>query len=518
MVKIHFILFCILVCFSSDSFAVDPNDFFNILYPKTPQAQRATTPKIPPSLINELSPSNFLIRVSNETVSEIKKRIAALTENDPARKLLEQDLKKYLGTYEHLSRHLKALRQSATTMGLNDMELRNMSYGIIYSDYGKGKLGVELLLPGPNTSASELNRSNRLLKVLSGQTEGMSAKDIEAAEIIKELAGGHLLPQKSLEEIRKGFKDFPARIGYLHELPGMIHALEALDKGLSLEEFKIRIQTNLYHNGPNEGFWKHVLENFAKGNDDFFKGTVFEKGYPSPNNRYSLWHTLLDRLDQGTGGGHLKIEAETKGIVPIQKFIHEMMNDNPDGTLEQFKILNQKAEELLADSPNEKRYFKKITDDATLRIRNFKRDAKHKIQITYRPAINSLGVSLGKNPDGHFKDNITQIKIGKNIYSSIDIPEDKRQAGFNYFRWESPEELKQGQRAITDKLVLDWKAQTRELNKNLEPMNLAKYGHRFADVAIGPIHRVNTEDPCNSRLGELSLLKNFSSPARMTSP
>ncbi|MBP7844277.1 MAG: hypothetical protein KA116_05635 [Proteobacteria bacterium] len=511
------LIFSVFLSFNFKVYAVGPNDSLKILYPKAPISPRPIIQRTPPSLVNELSPTNFLIRVSNETISEIKKRIAALTENDPARKLLKQDLSKYLGTYAHLNRHLKALKQSATTMGLNDMELRNMSYGIIYSDYGKGKLGVELLSPGPHTSNSELARSNRLLRVLSGQTEGMSARDIEAAKIINELAGGHLLPQKSLEEIRKGFKDFPARIGYLHELPGMIHALEALDKGLSLDEFKIRIQTNLFHNGPNEGFWKHVLEYFAKGNDDFFKGTVFENGYPSPNNRYSLWHTLLDRLDQGTGGGHLKFEAETKGIVPIQKFIHEMMNDNPDGTLEQFKILNQKADELLTHRPNEKRYFKKITDDATLRISNFKRQAKHKIQIIYRSIVNSVGVSLGKNPDGSIKDNITQVKIGRNIYSSIDIPEEKRHADFNYFRWESPEELQSGQRSVTDKLISDWKAQTHELNKNLEPMNFVKYGHRFADVAIRPLDSASAEENCNSRLGELSLI-NFNSQARKTSP
>jgi hypothetical protein len=164
-----------------------------------------------------------------------------------------------------------------------------------------------------------------------------------AAQAMRELMArngmqgrGLLPPGLSNDQIRAVFNQpganglqYGVLRGYLHELPGMAQAIADVNAGrITSAQFQRRIAANMFHNGPNAGFWQNLNDLFVPGAlkngthpeaRDFFRGTVFERDtvdgvtrprYPGPISSEGALHTTLDRLSQATRGGYNKILHE----------------------------------------------------------------------------------------------------------------------------------------------------------------------------------------------------------------
>lgn len=274
---------------------------------------------------------------------------------------------------------------------MNDFDINAMAAGMVDSDYGKLVEGLDLL-------KNQSHQSDELLNVLSGHSTSLDSKTERASKIIEELAGGKLLPNKSPDEIRRAMTKVRGLTGFLHELPGMAESIISFKSGqISEETFRIRIAANLFHNGPAEGYLGETLIPMvetnlkAEGFEGFFEGTVFSKGkskltYPSPNNKYSAIHTIFDRLDAGTGGGWLKIQAETAAFVKIGDHINEMLNEQPAGTKRQLakletdliKAMKANPENFEGISAND---FSELIKEAKDKVEKFKKATNRSVRI-----------------------------------------------------------------------------------------------------------------------------------------
>lgn len=304
------------------------------------------------------------------------------------RKALEALLEKAATSKEHRSlihqigAQDAAIRLRPFMPKMTDEDFAAMLWGMKDSDMGKLPHGVEILKG--NSQDSE-----RLFKILSGKAEGLSVRDREAQEIIKTLAGGNLLsPDLSVAQLQNAIEVAPSLLGYLHELPGMLDAINDYKvERISKENFKIRIQANLFHNGPDEGYWRMLRENIVNPSlakvdlSHFFKGTVFENGYPSPTNIYSAWHTLLDRLDIATGDGHFKIRAETAAFLPLPKLFEELQNSTAEGAVAQLKFLGDIGKKIFANTSKDAKHFANAIVEAQRRIEAFQAELKDRMSI-----------------------------------------------------------------------------------------------------------------------------------------
>lgn len=217
-------------------------------------------------------------------------------------------------------------------IGLSDSELKNLVQGIIDSDAGKlDSFKAHLTKATPD--------SNELLNVIKGSDNSTPAGRAFQEFMRENEMGGNGLLNKDLtnDQIREVFSGALATQGYLHELPGMSEAIKDLNAGrITADQFKKRIGANLFHNGPQAGFWElfndtilpnHIDSKFVRdkfpdssGLNNFFKNTAFQgetaangfvkPKYPSPITKESMIHTTFDRLSQGTSGGNTKIFLE----------------------------------------------------------------------------------------------------------------------------------------------------------------------------------------------------------------
>lgn len=240
-------------------------------------------------------------------------------------------------------------------IGLSDPELKNLVQGIIDSDAGKlDSFKAHLTKPTAD--------SNELLNVIKGNENSTPAGRAFQEFMSENEMGGKGLLNKDLtnDQIREIFNGAPAAQGYLHELPGMSEAikdLNAVPPRITPEQFKKRLGANLFHNGPQAGFWeffndtllpahfdsKFVRDKFTdhSGLNNFFKNTAFQgetapngfvkPKYPSPLTKESMIHTTFDRLSQGTSGGNTKIFLEQ---------FNKQLAENPNAKMGELKNLS----------------------------------------------------------------------------------------------------------------------------------------------------------------------------------
>lgn len=243
--------------------------------------------------------------------------------------------------------------QVSARIGLSDVEMKSLVQGIIDSDAGKlDSFKLHLTKATPD--------SDELFDVIKG-TNSSSPAGRAFQEFMREnkMDGKGLLNKElTNEQIREVFNGAPAMQGYLHELPGMSEAIKDLNAGrITSEQFKKRVGANLFHNGPQAGFWElfnneilpgHVGSPFVQGNfkdhsglNNFFKNTAYqgEKSttgfvkpkYPSPITKEGVIHTAFDRLSQGTSGGNAKIFLEQ---------FNKTLKDNPKTTMGELKSVS----------------------------------------------------------------------------------------------------------------------------------------------------------------------------------
>lgn len=205
------------------------------------------------------------------------------------------------------------------------VDVEGLARGILDSDLGK--LGSYKKILTEKSPASD-----QLLNILKGSDQTSAAGKAFSEFFQEHGLGAKRFFNKDLsaDEIRQVIKEKPILTGFMHEAPGISEAIEDLNQGrITAQQFKSRLGANLFHNGPQAGFWDQLTDGFvpvALKSDlekKFFKNTVFEGEtsitglvrpiYPSPVTKEGLVHTMADRLSQGTAGGNIKIFTELGG-------------------------------------------------------------------------------------------------------------------------------------------------------------------------------------------------------------
>lgn len=245
-------------------------------------------------------------------------------------------------TIDHLEDLVSSLENPRVRQILKDSGIDVDQYlkGVVGSDFGKFSQiwKTRVLEKGPD--------SESLLSALKGEGNAPSAQAMR--EIFKDNDMKPFLnPKMDNDALRSAFQGQGGLQGYLHEIPGMVDAIKDLENGFDkltssekavrMQQFKTRISTNLFHNGPNAGFWKIFGEGMLPGQLDsnpnaakIFSGTAFDSGrttkggsvipaYPSPISKEGVLHTLFDRMSQATRGGMDKIYNEMNPILDAKK-------------------------------------------------------------------------------------------------------------------------------------------------------------------------------------------------------
>jgi hypothetical protein len=296
----------------------------------------------------------------------------------------------------HLQDNVRALDPDAnkglfSELKLSQADVKAMIDGIVDSDLGKFESYKELLL-------NESTRSSKLFDLIQLNEQG-ALKSSTVKEMKRALSEmGHnrsIINSKiSHQEIRQGFQKVDALKGFLHDLPGLVDAAEALESGkIDPKSFRERVKANLHHNGPEQGFWKK-LKGFALGNAEITK-KLFDKTlyhvdtskpasldnmkYPGSGSVGGALHRLVDRMSQGTSGGARKIIAETKNFLPSTRAIAEMIFFNPDGTMEQLAETRRDISKNKVFSEQEKRVLVEKTRAMESRVQSYRQELQSRV-------------------------------------------------------------------------------------------------------------------------------------------
>ncbi|MBT4792430.1 MAG: hypothetical protein HON90_12735, partial [Halobacteriovoraceae bacterium] len=318
----------------------------------------------------------------------------------------------------------EAVKNQLEKLGMDDTARVG---GIADSDMGKTKAYQELL-----TTPSA--KSDFLLDTLSGKGPPKSKRAMKKLMKKMGMKGQTLLPSDlNADQIRSVLKDNQTLVNFLHELPGTSDALILLEKGvLSEDQFIKRMQANLFHNGPESGFWGdvfskgHVPDSLNKSKNEFskkfFKGTVFEgktvdglvtAKYPSPQSFEGFVHTFYDRMSQATRGGVNKLYDEVQSFKADRLTqMKEMLVDNPAMTLNQLKHFREDVIKSKNINPDQKNALLNMVDAGEDRIAQFQKNVANKfkfkedgnkvedISMSYTDHNNNISVNFVDNTHG----------------------------------------------------------------------------------------------------------------------
>lgn len=226
-------------------------------------------------------------------------------------------------------------------LGLSDDEVIMAVKGMLDSDMGK--IASNRLLLTTNS-----RKSNQLLDVVSGRDEFTPA-----GKAFRELMGEMGFKDQGLfnknltnDDVREIMSQATHLPNYMHEVPGIINAIDDLNANkITRSEFKIRVETNLFHNGPQDGFWGFYTDTLVPGDlkqhakaGQFFENTVYKGDvvdgvtkpkYPIATSKTGLIHATLDRLSQATDVGNTKIFLEMNGK-KLSKNMKEKISSIPN--------------------------------------------------------------------------------------------------------------------------------------------------------------------------------------------
>lgn len=174
--------------------------------------------------------------------------------------------------------------------------------------------------------------------------------------------GALLNPSLRPEEVVYLFNQGSPLKDYLHQLPGLARVFDDFNYNrITPQEFKTRVETILYHDGPYAGFQKFYSEVIfptipeEKLGLDLIKDTVFEgKGQavvdlPDPVSPSGFIHQLMDRHSLASGIGPKKVfyELMSKGETGKLRHLKESLIEVPTRALEQIEAMEKS---LLSDT------------------------------------------------------------------------------------------------------------------------------------------------------------------------
>lgn len=331
----------------------------------------------------------------------------------------------------HLER-LSLAHQNDLLRALNDPELlKNLTRahvnldglraGIVDSDAGKLRSVFEsaILIPSP-ASSEFLN----FLKGLSPETKAGKA----LAELLDAsgFAGKGLLNKElSNVDIRAVLNKHPLLQSFLHELPGMMDAMNdvnAVPPRITPEQFKKRIGANLFHNdGPGHqvprGFWQSemtgklvptlLLSDRDPRVRSFFEFTVFAgfndanavlPRYHTPVTVEGVFHAILDRVSQGSRGGIGKIFVQNGARAEDADFVLRRL---PDDTILQLEAFLEALESSVYLTLDQKSAAEDVIQKFLQRLRRQSAFLKQSTHIIFAEnQIRSIVLQY-QNPAGH---------------------------------------------------------------------------------------------------------------------
>lgn len=354
----------------------------------------------------EIHPTSYGgARNADEAAVEAKKRVQkqerdadfGLNAKDPKARAQRESLQHQDDLIEGLNDDI------AKALEAEGFDINAFYRGVVDSDMGKLAKYRALL-------TDESKKSDLLLSVLAGRGPKKSTEALR--ELLDQLGFKDkwlLNPNMTPAQLRQMFKDVPMLTGFLHELPGMADAIILFEKGvISKQQFMKQMAANLFHNGPQAGFWDFFTTQLVPGKfglsngknplaANFFEGTVFEGArnadgvivpvYPSPKSFEGATHSFLDRMSQGTRGGVKKIFYEVHGTTPnkIGQMGDLMFGSNPKGTMAQLDKLGDDAK-LIADmSPGAQKKFQDLVGAGKQRLEKYNAWIKEHVHAELGP-------------------------------------------------------------------------------------------------------------------------------------
>lgn len=309
--------------------------------------------------------------------------------------------------------------------------------GTIDSDMGKLSAYDELW-----TKASR--KSTLLLNVMQGRGPRKSQRVVN--EVLAESGypqgmNSFINPKLSHIEIRETFEEIGAYRGYYHEFPGMVDAVTAHEMGrLSSAEFKAQLKANLFHNGPDEGFWKmlgHIFIPGAAGNSSkprLFENTIFHSAdnpthltYGRPASFEAFIAVFFDRMSQGSKGGYLKIDYELIFMDPLDNVRNLVLEDSIDWTIDQLSLLRKIALESADLTEQQRQLTVDLIERGSARLSNYRENMKNIISMprsddgkVIKP-VREMTIRGRKNEasQGHYK--ISLVSEQPNRYELSDL-------------------------------------------------------------------------------------------------
>lgn len=276
---------------------------------------------------------------------------------------------------------------------LNDLGFDIEAYmrGTLDSDMGKLSAYQELFL-------TPSRKSDQLIDFMQGNAPRKSKRVID--QVLDEIGypkdKRHFInPNLSKDEVRLYFNEVKAFLGYYHEFPGMIDAVLAFEKGILKEsEFRSQLLANLFHNGPDEGFWKllgKVIIPNTQGDltvSKFFKETIFEEvstgatlSYGNPTTFESFIAVFFDRMSQGSKGGYLKIDHELAFMEPMDNVRNLVLEESIDWTIDQLGALKKYALQSTRLTEKQRVLVVSLADQGSQRLKSYQSNMAELIQM-----------------------------------------------------------------------------------------------------------------------------------------
>jgi hypothetical protein len=265
--------------------------------------------------------------------------------------------------------------------------------GTLDSDMGKLSAYQKLLL-------EDSEKGRILIDFLQGKGPRKSQRIIDqvlAESGYPKKRRSFVNPNLSREQVREYFKQVPAFIGYYHEFPGITDAIIAYEKGiLTSAQFKSQLKANLFHNSPDEGFWKllgHVIIPNANPEDVLVprflvKGTIFEDlekvgelSYGTPSTFESFVAVFFDRMSQGSKGGYFNIDHELGFMDPLDNVRNLVLEESIDRTKDQLKVLAKQAKNSRSLTQGQKDAIVDLARKGSARLETYRRNMANIISM-----------------------------------------------------------------------------------------------------------------------------------------
>jgi len=323
----------------------------------------------------------------------------------------QENSRHQLRVLENLAKHQPDLEKAR-------LDLKNLSAGVVISDYGKTPEAKKLL-------TTESDDSNLLISSLQGKDESQASKLIN--KLLSTKFGNEkanlINPNLTAKEVREQFGRDSRLLGFFHELPGLLLLIKDYNAGeLNEKQFTSQFWASFAHNGPQKGFWNTLAGMINKDREakhiDLHQGTVFsnDKGdlvYPDPEAEAVL-HTAYDRFDQATEGLP-KIAREMSSWADLKDIKSNLLGTNSSWTNEQLDELAKVASKHQESNP-ELGFIGQTISNIKTTITRLADFVKDRMSWTDENGTQSLSF---KHPDGTVE--TLSKKADNNYEHKIDI-------------------------------------------------------------------------------------------------